>query len=65
MELKKSLLTIENTENLHLCFELDDKIYGVSLENCKFCLFFAVDSDEIQSENLSENKQQNFLIRRG
>ena len=24
-------------------FELDDKIYGVSLENCKFCLFFAVD----------------------
>ena len=46
-------------------FELDDKIYGVSLENCKFCLFFAVDLDEIQSENLSENKQQNFLIRRG
>lgn len=44
-------------------FERNDKIYGVSLENCKFCLFFAVDSDEIQSENLSENKQQNFLIR--
>lgn len=46
-------------------FERNDKIYGVSLENCKFCLFFAVDSDEIQSENLSENKQQNSLIRRG
>ena len=46
-------------------FELNDKIYGVSLENRKFCLFFAVDSDEFQSENLSGNKQQNSLIRRG
>ena len=33
MELKKSLLTIENTENLHLCFELDDKTYALNAKN--------------------------------
>ena len=35
MELNKSLLTIDDAENLHLCFELDDKIYAL---NAKYVL---------------------------
>ena len=33
MELKKSLLTIDDADNLHLCFELDDKIYAINAKN--------------------------------
>ncbi len=33
MELKKSLLTIDDADNLHLCFELDDKIYAMNAKN--------------------------------
>ena len=33
MSFKKSLLTIEDPNNLHLCFELDDKTYAINAKN--------------------------------
>lgn len=33
MELKKSLLTIEDSENLHLCFVLDNTTYALNAKN--------------------------------
>lgn len=33
MELKRSLLTIDNTDNLHLCFVLDNKTYALNAKN--------------------------------
>ena len=33
MEYTKSLLTIEDPNNLHLCFELDDKTYAINAKN--------------------------------
>ena len=33
MEFRKPVITIENPENLHLCFELDEKIYALNAKN--------------------------------
>ena len=33
MEFRKPVITIEDPENLHLCFELDDKIYALNAKN--------------------------------
>ena len=33
MELNKSLLTIDDAENLHLCFELENNIYAINAKN--------------------------------
>lgn len=33
MELKKTLLTIDDSENLHLCFELDNNTYALNAKN--------------------------------
>ena len=33
MEFRKPVITIEDPENLHLCFELDDKVYALNAKN--------------------------------
>ena len=33
MEFRKPVITIEDPENLHLCFELDEKIYALNAKN--------------------------------